>query len=447
MSLSGVQNACDPLPTIRFNDPANEQADKFTQSAFLTSQTRMGRVRAFFETGRLFQNRVQEELLDYRAPVANGRQTRVFLDCYVAIWPRFALARRAEAGLGPGDRLAVIQPLSINGDPQDVEVEIPVPGNQTIAALALQPDLMTGWVATGGPTPTLYPFDPRTGAFGTGSTLIDPKALEFGRLGELYLLDGSILKTLDVSSGSPVLVSERAPAGPIDAMAYRDTNDVLLSLSLASGALTQYATPVLPGSPTISFPLPAGVEIVGEASMAIGGDGSVFLTGDGETRIFRLVFNQATGQVDLAETIEHESIVAPKSLRVDADGRLAFTSSGIIRQLAFVGGSWVEAPSGDFGGRRGIALALSTDRDNYDPAFSTEEEDINILPDTQPGGTPECPADFNLDGQVDFFDYVAFVECYEHERCPRFRTPDFNSDVFVDFFDYDAFVEAFENGC
>jgi hypothetical protein len=447
MSLSGVTDACGPLPTIRFNDPANEQADKFTQSGFLTSTTRMTRVRGNFETGSLFQNRVQEELLDYRAPMIAGRQSRVFLDCYVATWPRFALARRADAGLGPGDRLAVITPISINGDTREVEVEIPVPGNQTIAALALQPDLTTGWVATGGPTPTLYPFDPQSGAFGPGSALTDPKALEFGRLGELYLLDGSLLKTLDVSSGAPVLVSERAPAGPIDAMAYRDTNDALFSLSLATGALTQYATPVLPGSPTVSFPLPSGVEILGEPSMAVGSDGSVFLTGDGGSSIFRLMFNAGTGQFDLAETIEQASIVSPRSLRVDADGRLAFTSDGIIRQLAFVGGAWVEASDAGLGGRRGIALALSTDRDNYDPAFSTEEEDINILPEAQPGGTPDCGADFNLDGQVDFFDYLAYVECYEHERCPRFRTPDFNADGFVDFFDYDAFVEVFETGC
>jgi murein tripeptide amidase MpaA len=59
-------------------------------------------------------------------------------------------------------------------------------------------------------------------------------------------------------------------------------------------------------------------------------------------------------------------------------------------------------------------------------------------------GCPGDPADFNGDGFVDFFDYDAFVECFEINVCPPGKTADFNGDGFVDFFDYDAFVEAFE---
>lgn len=58
-----------------------------------------------------------------------------------------------------------------------------------------------------------------------------------------------------------------------------------------------------------------------------------------------------------------------------------------------------------------------------------------------------CPPDFNSDGFVDFFDYDAFVGCFESGDCPAGRTADFNNDDFVDFFDYDAFVQAFEAGC
>jgi V8-like Glu-specific endopeptidase len=58
-----------------------------------------------------------------------------------------------------------------------------------------------------------------------------------------------------------------------------------------------------------------------------------------------------------------------------------------------------------------------------------------------------CPADFNRDGFLDFFDYDAFVACFEGVSCPPGRTADFNADGFADFFDYDAYVEAFEVGC
>jgi hypothetical protein len=58
-----------------------------------------------------------------------------------------------------------------------------------------------------------------------------------------------------------------------------------------------------------------------------------------------------------------------------------------------------------------------------------------------------CPADFNGDGFLDFFDYDDYVNCFETGACPPGRTADFNGDGFADFFDYDAFVTAFEQGC
>lgn len=58
-----------------------------------------------------------------------------------------------------------------------------------------------------------------------------------------------------------------------------------------------------------------------------------------------------------------------------------------------------------------------------------------------------CPADVNRDGFVDFFDYNAYLECFELGVCPEGSSGDFNGDGFVDFFDYDAFVQAYEAGC
>ena len=58
----------------------------------------------------------------------------------------------------------------------------------------------------------------------------------------------------------------------------------------------------------------------------------------------------------------------------------------------------------------------------------------------------EARADFNGDFFLDFFDYDAFVGCFEGAGCPEGKTADFNGDGFVDFADYDAFVAAFEAG-
>ena len=56
---------------------------------------------------------------------------------------------------------------------------------------------------------------------------------------------------------------------------------------------------------------------------------------------------------------------------------------------------------------------------------------------------PSCPADFNQDGFLDFFDYDGFVGAFESGG----PGADFNQDGFLDFFDYDGFVQAFEVGC
>ena len=58
-----------------------------------------------------------------------------------------------------------------------------------------------------------------------------------------------------------------------------------------------------------------------------------------------------------------------------------------------------------------------------------------------------CPADVNCDQFLDFFDYDAFVACFDAGECEGSSTADFNGDGFIDFFDYDEFVESFETGC
>ncbi|MDX2148203.1 MAG: GC-type dockerin domain-anchored protein [Planctomycetota bacterium] len=54
-----------------------------------------------------------------------------------------------------------------------------------------------------------------------------------------------------------------------------------------------------------------------------------------------------------------------------------------------------------------------------------------------------CPADFNDDGEIDFFDYLDFAAAYSSEE----PSADFNSDGTVDFFDYLDFADRYAQGC
>ena len=65
-------------------------------------------------------------------------------------------------------------------------------------------------------------------------------------------------------------------------------------------------------------------------------------------------------------------------------------------------------------------------------------DDFRIYSDTCP-----CPADFNGDTIVDFFDYLDFVDAFSANS----SSADFNHDSTIDFFDYLDFVDAFSVGC
>ncbi len=56
---------------------------------------------------------------------------------------------------------------------------------------------------------------------------------------------------------------------------------------------------------------------------------------------------------------------------------------------------------------------------------------------------PSCRADFNLDSNADFFDYLDFVQAFSENQA----SSDFNHDGTINFFDYLDYVEAFNVSC
>jgi hypothetical protein len=59
------------------------------------------------------------------------------------------------------------------------------------------------------------------------------------------------------------------------------------------------------------------------------------------------------------------------------------------------------------------------------------------------GDVTPCPADFDGTGEIDFFDYLEFVDAFSNSD-PR---ADFDHNGEIDFFDYLDFVAAFDGGC
>jgi hypothetical protein len=127
----------------------------------------------------------------------------------------------------------------------------------------------------------------------------------------------------------------------------------------------------------------------------------------------------------------------------DPDPNIAFTADAIVRVCDNIYALDV------FGSFPGPFFADELQTRGF-PVNDPLPFDFELTPGrANPGecGPPPCPADFNGDGFLDFFDYDDYVGCFETGSCPAGRTADFNGDDFVDFFDYDDFVSAFESGC
>jgi len=88
----------------------------------------------------------------------------------------------------------------------------------------------------------------------------------------------------------------------------------------------------------------------------------------------------------------------------------------------------------------------------FDPAYTVTQGGI-IFGTTSPSAgcrgqldpvsTPPCLADYTGDGQVDFGDYLQFLNFYDAQD-PR---ADLNGDGQVDFTDYLMFLNLYEAGC
>ncbi|MDX2146368.1 MAG: hypothetical protein SFZ23_02505 [Planctomycetota bacterium] len=142
-------------------------------------------------------------------------------------------------------------------------------------------------------------------------------------------------------------------------------------------------------------------------------------------------FIRPAAQSDVVVTVAAYNDAAPG---IDYD-LLAIKGSRIQRLLG----------SGDaIGGR--IVRTITTHRDAFDAnriAFRAQFADgtAGVFLMTL---TPACcPADFNCDGQSDFFDFLDFVEAFGGND----QDSDFNRDGQLDFFDYLEFAEAFAQGC
>jgi predicted outer membrane repeat protein len=176
----------------------------------------------------------------------------------------------------------------------------------------------------------------------------------------------------------------------------------------------------------------------------------IALGGLGLTATYNNIQGLATAQGGLWAGSPGNFDAAP--LFTDADGadNIAFNLDDVYSLAA-------GSPGIDAGTNAAVPAGVVTDfagNDRFQDDAAVADTGLGTAPIVDVGafeapGVPDCPADFNGDGFLDFFDYDDFVACFEGGTCPG-NDPyaaDFNNDAFIDFFDYDEFALAFEVGC
>jgi hypothetical protein len=252
-----------------------------------------------------------------------------------------------------------------------------------------------------------------------------------GRLIRIDLDNAGVLDTLSL------------PGEP-RAVCYDDNADQLVLVSPDGSAIGR-CDPFLDGYidedfPPSLAPVPAGASICpfpGFRGVAVA---------SGDVNAIHIFRSAGHGTLELADTIEHESVRQPGNLHVTPAGTVVFTclGDGSVRSLrgGANGGVWRTTNFPMNGEHVGDIFRLVQSRTNAGDWFGTRS-DVNIDPTDQGEVALDCPADFNADQRVtsqDFFDFLtAFFQ--------NLPAADLNADASVNSQDFFDFLTHFFAGC
>jgi hypothetical protein len=445
VTLYRVYNACGGAPNIGIKNPwTGDEESQYAQSAFESqswdciAETRLvqGRTRTMWRIG----------------DTSDGKHR--WIDELMVVRPLTCLT--TSQGFGKIKIMQVSPLFTVHNPPLR---EIDSPNGAPIASV--NPDLLfqNHWVVTaasGRVRPTLWKLDAPSGRFTSLLSFTSFVAADTDRFRHLIAIcDGSVRK-YDPTVNPPVLLQDDVPTRVPDALAISDLTGDIHTIDGATRMLRRYnaGNLDLPADAPLDTPIP----LTGTPFLAINpADGALWMGSTGVNgAVYKLDLRRGPSGGPFwaqAGVASHGSMTSLTGMQFGDDGTLRLLSGGVVKcyRLDEGTGRWAPDRTAAFDGETGGGfIRVPTSRTNFDPLVHTGPGWDTNVPDPAldlPGGGLDCLADFNDDGFVDFFDYDAFVLCFESGRCPRGRDADVNEDGFEDFFDYDAYVQSFEGGC
>ncbi len=190
-------------------------------------------------------------------------------------------------------------------------------------------------------------------------------------------------------------------------------------------------------------PLPPGIwQGFQSADLNNNNDFCGYIAGNSSCSTFPIRYRQAAGWEFLGGCGSTTSATSIND-RGDALTYYYFAATGVqfVGEGYFMLGSLIDPSQGVWNVQAGGANGINNARQIIAAAregFAGPIGAVRLTPIVN-----GCPADFNSDGTVDFFDYLDFVDMFASGAIDA----DFNADGVIDFFDYLDFVDAFSTGC
>jgi hypothetical protein len=438
MSLIGVRNPCAANPAILFKNPSAGDSI-LSQSAFETgSWTVTSAVRNIGgETRTVWEPTGQDGVTT----------NRKFIDKLLVMHPFFGwTAPPTSSGF------VLVNPAFLNNVLQ-AQVVVQSPNGASTTGFAISPREPGFFASTASDNnnPAQLWFYSQAEERFTLITSLGTRAGFFGlattRQGDLIAIGGGTIRKYRVpGDGSVRLLQETAIPYNTNAIAIDDSTDDVYVLARDRRRLLRYADAdlLLPAS---DYNLPSQIVLSGECSMSVDPtDAHPWITSEGSGAAYELSRAATTDQILLASTEPLTQYPSPRSLRFDDRGGMRFISGGLVRALKYnpdtrhyvpdPDAPLADTPANGF-------LDISVSRDNFEPARDQTPGWRDVTPSRDPSETIDCPADFNGDNQVDFFDYLDFVAALEGNDYDA----DVNFDLVLDFFDYLDFVGWYSGGC
>jgi len=213
--------------------------------------------------------------------------------------------------------------------------------------------------------------------------------------------------------------------------------------SIPAGSTINSVSLVLSMSRTIAGPQPVSLHRVtrewGEGTSDAGGqEGGGTVATDGDATWLHAVYDSGGGSILWTSAGGDFDPVASASEIVNLPGTYTWTSAGMASDVQ----GWLD----DDASNHGWALVGEEESSVTAKRFDSRE---NLMEANRPklivDFTPPaaCAPDINGDGELNFFDVLAFLQAFSNND----PVADFTNDGIFDFFDVLAFLQAFSTGC